>query len=310
MNGGMRELDRQYNARAAVPDSGAWIDHYATLARRVEAWPGFTQPPAYGVAYGDGADERLDIFPAPQPDSPVMVFIHGGYWRALSRKDGIFMAPLFHRAGATVVSLDYSLAPAATLRDMVVQVRRAVQWLGANIHEYNGAPGRLHVSGHSAGAQLAAMLLVDSAGGVETGQPGIDFLAVPPIESASFFSGLFDLRPLIRTHINDWLCLDEPTARAMSPALHPPRRGCPMVVVCGEAETEAFRWQSRMFAEVWSRHPGVPPPVHLELRDAHHFDCPLSLADDGSPALRAVFGLMGLEAPCVDATGRHGRAST
>lgn len=289
----------QYNARAAVPDSAAWIAHYSALAEKVEAWPGFEQPPAHGIPYGDGPDDRLDIFPAPRPNSPVFVFMHGGYWRALSRRDGIFMAPLFHRAGATVVSVDYSLAPAVTLPQIVGQVMRALQWIAANIGQYNGDPARLHVSGHSAGAQLAAMMLVDP-GALPIANVAVD---LPPVHSASLFSGLFDLRPLLQTEINGWLGMDEATAYAMSPAMHAPRRGCPAVVVCGEAETGAFRWQSRRFAEVWGAQPGVPQPLHIELAGKHHFDCPLSLAEPEAASTRAILEIMGLDASRIDPTG-------
>lgn len=295
-------LDLQYNARAAVPDSNRWIAHYAQLAERVHSWPGFRQAPAYAVAYGDGPDDLLDIFPAPEEGSPVFVFIHGGYWRALSRKDGIFMAPLFHLAGVTVVSLDYSLAPAVSLPQIHRQVVSAMNWVSVNIRRYNGDPSRIHVSGHSAGAQLAAMLLLppDSLGG-----DGVAGRFRPP-QSASLFSGLFDLRPLMQTHINDWLRMDEHTAHAMSPLLHRPRPGCPVVAVCGAAETDAFRWQSRALAEAWSDMPGVPPVAHLELPGSHHFDCPLSLADARSPATRAVFSLMGLNDGGDDAVAMTG----
>ncbi len=285
------ELDLQYNARAAVPDSAGWIAHYAELAQRVQAWPGFVQPPVYGLAYGDGPDQLLDIFPAPQPCSPVFVFIHGGYWRALSRKDGIFMAPLFHRAGATVVSLDYSLAPAVSLPEILAQIVRAMNWLAANVSRFNGDPERMHVSGHSAGAQLAAMLLL-----APHARGAMDIASrFPPPRSASLFSGLFDLRPLLQTHINEWLCMDEAAAQYMSPLLQRPQPGCSVVAVCGAAETDAFRWQTRALAQEWSRAPGVPPVTHIELPGSHHFDCPLSLADAHSSATRAIFGLMGLQ---------------
>ncbi len=288
----------QYNARAAVPDSSAWIAHYATLAERVHAWPGFLEPPACGIAYGDGPDERLDIFPATRPGSPVFVFIHGGYWRALSRKDGIFMAPLFHRAGATVVSLDYSLAPAVSLPQILGQVVRAMRWITAHVREYNGDPARVHVSGHSAGAQLAAMLLVEPAGAAHGGAAH----PLPPVHSASLLSGLFDLRPLLDTEINGWLGMDAAVAQAMSPALCRPRTGRPMVVACGGSETQAFLWQSRMFADAWGRHPGVPRPVHMELPGRHHFDCPLSLAEPDAPSTRAILEIMGLDASGIDAS--------
>src|SRR5690606_13613715 len=105
------ELDRQYNARASVPDWQVYLQAYQAGSRQArDALACDT-----GVPYGPHLDETLDIFPGARPESPVFMFIHGGYWRALSKDDSAFMAPALHQAGATVVVVNYALAPAVSL---------------------------------------------------------------------------------------------------------------------------------------------------------------------------------------------------
>ena len=151
----LAEVDRQYNARASVPDCLPFLKEYAdysVLARQqVEG--------ELSVSYGKHPDETLDIFPAQAAGAPVYLFIHGGYWKALSKDDSSFMAPAFHAAGATVVAVNYSLAPGAALQTIVDQCRAALAWVYRNIHCYNGDAARIHISGSSAGGHLVGMLL-------------------------------------------------------------------------------------------------------------------------------------------------------
>ena len=102
-----RQMDRMYNNRELVPAHPEffrrWAEESADAIR--------TQPRELDVRYGGGPNEHLDIFPAAQPDAPVLVFIHGGYWRALDKRDHSFVAPPFTREGACVVIPNYALCP-------------------------------------------------------------------------------------------------------------------------------------------------------------------------------------------------------
>jgi arylformamidase len=281
MGYGPQELDRQYNARASVPDSTALIQDYtqqSILAR--EQVDGLLSVP-----YGSHPDETLDIFPADSPGAPVYLFIHGGYWRALSKDDSSFLAPMFVRAGATVVVLNYSLAPAASLSRIVDQCRRALAWVWRHIDAHNGSRDRIHLSGSSAGGHLAGMLLASGWHGP---------MGVPEdiVHSASPFSGLFDLRPLVHTHINEWARLDDTSARELSPLFHLPARGCPMLVAWGEHETAEFKRQSQIYAQAWQAS-GYPVTL-MEVPGTNHFDVLMALRDPDAPVSREVLGLMGL----------------
>lgn len=283
MGYGPVELDRQYNARASVPDCLPFLKDYADYSARARQ----QVRGKLSVPYGASPDETLDIFPAATAAAPVYLFIHGGYWKALSKDDSSFMAPAFHAAGATVVAVNYSLAPGAGLQAIVDQCRSALAWVHRHIHDYNGDPARIHVSGSSAGGHLAGMLLA---------RGWHDAFDLPDnvIHSASPISGLFDLRPLLSTHINEWARLDMESAIALSPQFHLPERGCPILSAWGQFETDEFKRQSQDYAKAWGKR-GFPVQA-LEVQGANHFNILMSLCDPASALSRAIFGLMGLPA--------------
>ncbi|MCD0503724.1 alpha/beta hydrolase [Bordetella petrii] len=280
-------LDVQYNARATVPDVQRFLAQYAAQSQAARA----ALPCAADVPYGDHADELLDIFPAAPragaaaQGAPVFVFIHGGYWRALSKDDSSGMAPAFTRAGAVVVAVNYSLAPAVTLDRIVDQVRRALAWVYRHIGRHGGDPARIHVCGSSAGGHLVGMLL---AGGWHAGY------GVPAdvVAGAAPLSGLFDLRPLVHTHINEWMRLSAADAERNSPALLPPGAGCPLVASYGANETDEFKRQTHDYMQAWQGR-GLPAR-HVPMPGTNHFDIVLTLNDSASPLTRAIFDQMGL----------------
>lgn len=279
-------LDVQYNARATVPDIGPILKKYAedsATARESLAC-------SLDVPFGDHADEVLDIFrPVPQASNgagaPVFVFIHGGYWRLLSKNESSGMAPAFTQAGAVVVSVNYSLAPAVTLDRIVDQNRRALAWIHRHIADYGGDPRRIHVCGSSAGGHLVGALL---AGGWHASYE----VPYDVIRGAAPLSGLFDLRPLVHTHVNEWMHMSEADAIRNSPALHLPPTGCPLVVSYGESETDEFKRQSDDYLAAWQER-GFPGH-YVPMPGTNHYDIVLTLNDPSSPLTRAIFEQMGL----------------
>ncbi|QDJ50746.1 alpha/beta hydrolase [Bordetella hinzii] len=275
-------LDVQYNARATVPDIQAILKQYADESRRAR----LAVACRADIAYGPHADETLDIFPARQADAPVFFFIHGGYWRALSKNDSCNMAPAFTAAGATVVVMNYSLAPAVTLDRIVDQARRALAWVHAHIGEHGGDPRRIHVCGSSAGGQLVGMLLAP-------GWQAAHGLPDDAIRGAASLSGLYDLRPLVHTHINEWMRMSPADAERNSPALLPlPARGCPLLITYGETETDEFKRQSRDYLAQWraAGHTGR----YVDMPGSNHFDLVLKLNDPRAAHTRAILEQMGL----------------
>ncbi|MEQ9724702.1 alpha/beta hydrolase [Pseudomonas sp. WHRI 8822A] len=274
-------FDQQYNARASVTD----YDQYPRLYRSLSDAAHSSLQVFRDIAYGPGAGERLDIFPAAQPDAPVLLFIHGGYWRALSKAESAFMAPALVEAGACVVVIDYDLAPAVSLDHIVDQVRRSLAWINAHIAEFGGDPARVVASGSSAGGHLVGMLL---AGGWHADYGVTDSV----LRGALPISGLFDLQPLLATQINSWMNLDEQAARRNSPQAHFPCQGPEIVVSYGALESAEFARQSQEYLEAWQAR-GLPGRF-VAAPGRNHFDVVLQLGEPGTPLYRAALQLLGL----------------
>ncbi|RYY58519.1 MAG: alpha/beta hydrolase, partial [Comamonadaceae bacterium] len=149
------QIDAQYDTAIPVADRAAEMRHYAERSAHARA----ALRGELRVPYGPTRAETLDIFPADAPGAPVFVFIHGGYWRALSAQDFSCVALGLQRRGITVVVPDYALCPAVTLDEIVRQVRAACAWVLRNIGAHGGDPRRVAVGGSSAGGHLAAMCL-------------------------------------------------------------------------------------------------------------------------------------------------------
>ncbi|MEV4439149.1 alpha/beta hydrolase [Streptomyces sp. NPDC049577] len=274
-------LDRQYSPSSCVADLTVFLDAYATRSARVRA----TLPVRRGLRYGPAPCERLDFFPARVPDAPLVVFVHGGYWQELSRNDSSFPAEGLVPAGAAFAALDYGLAPAHRLDEIVAQVRRATAWLLDHADRLGVDGRRVHLAGSSAGAHLVLMTLL--ADGLPDGRDPARATA-----GAVLLSGVYDLEPVRLTYVNEPLGLDAEAARRLSPLHHLPDRLPPLIVARGGAETEEFaRQHDELVAAVTGRAARV---TDLVVGHRNHFDLPFDLADPRSEVGAALFAQMGL----------------
>jgi arylformamidase len=267
-------LDIQYNSRGTVPDVSVYLNEYAARTSQAKVQLRLIE----NLRYGEGANELLDIYPADQPNAPVMVYLHGGDWRTQSKEDGGFAAPAFVQKGAVFVALDFTLVPHTTLPAMGEQVLRALLWLQKNVAAHGGDPQRIHIAGHSSGANLVGQLLMTAPAGL--------------INSAVFISGLGDLEPVRLSFRNQKLNLSPEVAAQVSLLKHQPGRVCPLLVVVGQNETEDYRRQSRDLAD-HLRSQGNACEM-FELPGRHHFDAVLEWANPKSALFRASCALMGL----------------
>jgi arylformamidase len=235
------------------------------------------------VRYGTTARQSLDLFvPAGVVRPPVLVFFHGGYWQELSKEDSAFAAPHCLAQGIAYAAVGYTLAPAATLSDIVAECRAAIGWLGRFGDTMGIDPGRLVVAGSSAGAHLAAMTARASSSGT-------------PLKGAVLVSGIYDLEPLIGTSIDAALSLDAATAARNSPLRLPLKDFPPSLVCWGEIETDQFKRQSRIFAQAL-RDAGAEC-TEFESAARNHFDVILDLADPATRLGRQVLALIRSAAP-------------
>jgi arylformamidase len=151
------ELERQYDFRWRHPDRETILERYVAESESVLRH----RRAVLDAAYGRGARERVDVFPAERPGAPIHVFIHGGYWRSHRKEDYRFVAEAGRSADMATFVIEYDLAPAVDIDAIVAQVGRAIDWVRLQAEHFNGDPRRLIVSGHSAGGHLAAMLALD-----------------------------------------------------------------------------------------------------------------------------------------------------
>ncbi|MCP9972742.1 alpha/beta hydrolase [Actinomadura madurae] len=271
------ELDVAYNVRRkAGPELfERHMARYREMSEQaVEGLPG-----RRGLVYDEASGERLDVWGVGDEPRPVFVFLHGGYWMALSRDVSSFMARTLYEQGIATVVPDYTLAPAATLEEIVRQVRASIAWVHRHGREHGLDPRRIVVGGSSAGGHLTGMAMV---GGWQAplGLPEDVVKAAMPI------SGLFDIRPITRVYVNEHVRLDLERAAALSPALLPARYRCPAVVVAAEHDGDGFLAQSRLFHPRWDAGDLMIVPG----RD--HFDVVLDLADAASMPGKALIDLV------------------
>ena len=228
-----RGMDRDalgvaYNNRAAVGDFDGVVARHAALGEELVAQRGVRAD----VRYGEGARQRLDLFGCGDPQAPLCVFVHGGYWQATQKEASRFLARGPLARGFSVALLEYTLAPEATLLEMVGEVRAAVSWLAARGGELGFDGGALYLVGHSAGGQLV-----------------MEAYDHPSVRGLLPISGLFDLEPIRLCYLNDRLGLTEEDVARLSPMAHLPVRCAPVVVAVGGEELPELRRQSSEYAE-------------------------------------------------------------
>jgi arylformamidase len=276
-----KALDAEYNNRVKVKDALEWIARYGGESARARA----ELPMRFDVPYGAHHGERLDVFPAARPGpSPVHVFIHGGYWHRMDKADFSFVARGLRPAGAVTVVLGYGLVPAVDLDELVRQCRAGIAWVHRHAAQWGGDPGRITVSGHSAGGHLAAMLLATDWAA----------LGVPRdvVKAACAISGLYDLEPIRLCYLNGVLALTPEAVRRNSPVHLVPSAAAPLVLALGAAEGPEYHRQTEDLAAAWRPH-GTPIEV-LDLDGHDHFSIVGELQSPFSPLARAIQQQAGL----------------
>jgi len=267
-----------FRTRDVVPDFDRYVAEYA--ARSVVTRTRL--PMRSGIAYGPSPAERLDLFfpPAHLATGAVHMFIHGGYWRMFAKEDFSFVAETVTRAGAIAVIVDYALMPSVRMQTVVAQIRRARDWIFQNIGAHGGDPARLTISGHSAGAQLGALL-------IEANQsPG-------RICGAVLISGIYDLAPLRDSFLRELIDLTEEEVRDFSPLTRAYGPGPNVQLLIGETETAPFHQQMNAFGSHLALTAGINV-CQRTLRGADHMSV---MADLGTPGTEAANHLVGCMTP-------------
>lgn len=267
------EIERQYNFRAMVPGHGAVIARWtedSTAARR--------SPNALlDIPTGPHPRQRLDLFPAGD-GAPLLAFVHGGYWRALSKDIFAVLAAPFVARGVSVALIGYGLCPDVTFETLIGHVRGGVDWLFEHGAEHGVDPTRIVLSGHSAGGHLTALLASESDSRLAG---GLCLSGIYDLEALRLFSGNVDLK------------LDGPTAQRLSPLNRVPEGTAPpLVLALGGEESPEMHRQQADYAAAWMQR-GHEVRTLVE-PDADHFTAVDRLADPSTPLFAAALDLLGV----------------
>jgi arylformamidase len=292
----LKTLEREYSPSSVI---GGNYQPYIAAYQSESAQAFRTLSCQRGLRYGPGPRAWLDYFPAAQKDAELLVFIHGGYWQELSKNESAFLAPAWLASGRAHCVLDYDLAPAVSLEEIVQQCQEGLRWLFENAGLLGFDPAKVIVAGSSAGAHLAAMLCLSN----------------PEIKGAILLSGIYELEPLVATYVNQALGLDNARARALSPGLLLSKPGKydeplavqstfsaelsglqaepsgsrkvafpPCLIAWGEHETAEFKRQSQAFAAKLCAM-GVKCEA-FEVADRNHFDVANALGIESEALFR------------------------
>ena len=266
----LSERDREYSPSSAIGGNYTpFIQKYITeskLARSIVS--------SRKYQYGNKENQIIEIAhkfnkKTDRNLDPLLVFFHGGYWQELSVEESFFPAINSIKNHIGFAAVEYSLAPKATIDEIVDECKAAVNWLFFNAKKLGFDENKIILAGSSAGAHLAAMCSVHNQESKNS------------ILGSILVSGIYEIEPLIGTSIDGALYLKKDQAIRNSPMLKDLEKFPSAVVAWAENETEQFKKQSKVFANKLIDK--AVPVRSLEIESKNHFDVILDLTDFDEP---------------------------
>ncbi len=274
-------LAKQYNNRELVPEHPRFFARWAESSSRVRS----TLACHLDLRYGEMPGETIDLFPARKGDGACMMFIHGGYWRSLDKRDFSFLAPAWVAAGVSLAVVNYDLCPRVSMEEIVRQMLRASRWLWLHAEEQGVDRDRLYLSGHSAGGHLTAMMMCAL-------WPQFDPRLPKDLWKGGLaIGGLYDLRPLLEVDfLQQDLRLEAAAALRLSPAFVAPATRAPVMSCVGSDESAEFLRQNALLGERWP----AAFAGDIPMPGKNHFSVLDGLAEPQSPLFQGARRLMEL----------------
>ncbi|XP_072176634.1 kynurenine formamidase-like [Diadema setosum] len=245
------------------------------------------------VKYGSNDRQKCDLYyPGNhEKDDPVLLFLHGGYWQeeSVSKENNALVVPPLIKHGVVVCVMEYTLAPKCLVADIVAEIEQGVMFAARRFPDTRG----LYLAGHSAGGHLSAMMLsVDWSCRLQE--------RANVIKGICLMSGLYDLRPLVETEINDPLSLTLSSASAVSPALlvdaiPQTNIGIKVHLPVAEFDPPAFQRQAKDYCELLTARGMDAVTMVVPGRD--HFDEITEMHQEESFLQQVLLGIMNLKSP-------------
>jgi arylformamidase len=259
-------LNYQFNNRARVPHFATYLDRHELTSRQAAESYSYIKD----LRYGEGERERLDIYPTSKPNAKTLIFIHGGYWYKNDKSLFHFIATGFQSYDINIVFINYPLAPAVSIDQIIESCRKAVKYV------YDHVSKEIYVVGHSAGAHLAVMTLIE---------PGI-------IKGVCAMSGLYNLLPVQLSDMNELIQISDQAVLTQSPVTLNPACRCPLLIAVGADESEEFREQSEELYASWKKK-NMPVQL-LTLSGVNHYSIVEEAVDKDSPMHNSIRKLLGV----------------
>jgi len=258
------ELDRAYNNSLAVPNSAQIIECWAIYSEQARKQVNGQ----LNICYGSDPRQSFDYFPADK-NSPVVVFIHGGYWQLRSKDDFSFIVPALNELNISVAILGYRLAPHVAIKEIIADIQQGLNTLELNLKSAGKKFKGFCLIGWSAGAHLMASVMNQKN-----------------VYAGVGISGIYDLGPILQCYVNDQLRLDEKSAIEFSPILNTGHFNKPIDLFVGTAELPEMQMQTKNFARYRSEN--LQDGVLQLLESLNHYTVFDELINPAGQILKAV----------------------
>ncbi|MDC8003426.1 alpha/beta hydrolase [Aureisphaera galaxeae] len=266
----MRTPNNQLNLRAQHPDFQTFLDFNERESERVrnEYYCHLDQK------FGASKLQAIDVFPSHVSESPIFVFIHGGYWRALDKRSYSFVAEPFVKNNVTVCVVNYRLIPEVNMATLLDDIYDGIHWIQRQASCFNGDPNKMVLSGHSAGGHLALMAYL------------MNEKLRPSIRAVCSLSGIFDLSFIKNSYLNDVLGLNEKDVFDFSVSNKDLSvLECPTLLSVGSRETDFFITESK---NLYLNNKSKAPLEYLEYEGLNHYQIIHKLGQMDSPLVQFI----------------------
>ncbi|MDY8137709.1 alpha/beta hydrolase [Aquimarina sp. 2201CG5-10] len=226
------------------------------------------------LKYGESPLQSLDIFPSNIPNSPILIFIHGGYWRSLDKKSYSFVAEPFIKNDITTCIINYRLIPTVNMETVLSDIAASIQWIQKKAFQYNGNSNEVILSGHSAGGHLALMTYLMNEN------------LRSNIKAIYSLSGIFDLAPIKNSYLNEVLQLSQDDVETYSVSNKDlSHLKCPVLLSVGSNETIFFIEESK---NLYTKNRLKASIEYYEYQELNHYQIVHKLGQEDSSLVNLI----------------------